>query len=161
MSDGNQSMVDNKKKIIDDILDEYKDKLLQEKSNRYYETLELSEEVTPDEIKKKYRKLSLKYHPDRQNGKSEAEKSEAKENSGLVNKAYEVLEDETKRTKYDLCFLQNEEGVYLNRKKLSKIKKSGELVNEEFRKNIELVLQDELEINDFTWEDLAEFGREV
>jgi|SRR6185312_7116485 len=161
MRDDSQSIVDEKKEIIDGILEDYKDKLLQEQANRYYESLELSEEATLDEIKKQNRKLSLKYHPDRQNGKSGTEKEAAEEKSRLVNKAYEVLGDEMKRMKYDLCFLQGEEGVYLNRKKLSKVKKSGELVNEKFRKSVELILQDELKINNFTWEDLFELGKEI
>ncbi|CAG8848599.1 4522_t:CDS:2, partial [Racocetra persica] len=75
--------------------------------------------------------------------------------------AYEVLGDEIKRKKYDLCFLNGEEGEYLNRKKLVKLKQSGELVDKDFRKSIELILQDELKINNLIWEDLNEFGAKV
>ena len=64
--------------------------------NDYYETLGVSRDAGDDEIKKAYRKLALKYHPDRNPGNKEAEESfkEAAE-------AYEVLRDSNKRQIYD------------------------------------------------------------
>ena len=70
-------------------------------SKGYYKTLGIDEKASQDEIKKAFRKLSLKLHPDKQNGKSEKEKKEAEAKFKEVNEAYQVLSDETKRAQYD------------------------------------------------------------
>ncbi|NPA74134.1 MAG: molecular chaperone DnaJ [Epsilonproteobacteria bacterium] len=62
----------------------------------YYEVLEVSRDASAEEIKKAYRKLALKYHPDRNQGDKEAE-----EKFKLVNEAYQALGDEKKRAIYD------------------------------------------------------------
>ena len=62
----------------------------------YYEVLGVSKTATQDEIKKAYRKLALKYHPDRNKGNAEAE-----EKFKEAGEAYGVLSDETKRQQYD------------------------------------------------------------
>lgn len=62
----------------------------------YYQVLGVSKGATPDEIKKAYRKLALKYHPDKNGDNPDAEKK-FKE----VSEAYEVLSDEKKRQMYD------------------------------------------------------------
>jgi molecular chaperone DnaJ len=62
----------------------------------YYERLGVSRDATTDEVKKAYRKLALKYHPDRNEGSKEAE-SRFRE----VTEAYEVLRDSEKRATYD------------------------------------------------------------
>ena len=62
----------------------------------YYQTLGVQKGATPDEIKKAYRKLAVKYHPDKNQGDSDAEKK-FKE----ISEAYEVLSDENKRHMYD------------------------------------------------------------
>ena len=62
----------------------------------YYEVLGVSKTATPDEIKKAYRKLAIKYHPDRNPDNKEAE-DKFKE----AAEAYEVLSNEEKRQKYD------------------------------------------------------------
>jgi molecular chaperone DnaJ len=61
-----------------------------------YETLGVAKNATQDEIKKAYRKLARKYHPDRNPGDDEAE-AKFKE----VQTAYDVLSDADKRTQYD------------------------------------------------------------
>ena len=60
-----------------------------------YETLGVSESATQAEIKKAYRKLARKYHPDI------CKKPECEEKFKEINAAYEVLSDEEKRAQYD------------------------------------------------------------
>ena len=54
-----------------------------------------------DVVKTKYRKLALKLHPDKQQGKSDKERSEAEEKFKEVSEAYDVLSDQQKRQEYD------------------------------------------------------------
>ena len=61
----------------------------------YYETLNVKREASADEIKRAYRKLAQKYHPDRNKDKGAEEKFKD------VNEAYEVLGDADKRRRYD------------------------------------------------------------
>ena len=67
-----------------------------EQKRDFYEVLGVSKTATDEEIKKAYRKLAKKYHPDMNPGDKEAE-AKFKE----VNEAYEVLSDKDKRAKYD------------------------------------------------------------
>lgn len=62
----------------------------------YYELLGVSKTATADEIKKAYRKLAMKYHPDRNPGDKVAE-----EKFKEVSEAYEILSDDNKRANYD------------------------------------------------------------
>ena len=70
-------------------------------SKDYYKILGVSKDASKDEISKAYRKLALKYHPDRQAGKSDQEKKEAEEKFKEVAEAAEVLTDDDKRKQYD------------------------------------------------------------
>ncbi|MDD4858073.1 MAG: DnaJ domain-containing protein, partial [Candidatus Krumholzibacteria bacterium] len=62
----------------------------------YYEILGVGRSATLDEIKKAYRKLALKHHPDRNPGNKDAE-----EKFKEATEAYEVLRDTEKRHRYD------------------------------------------------------------
>ena len=73
-------------------------------SKNYYDILNVSKDASEDEIKKSYRKLAVKWHPDKnKDGKEEAE-SKFKE----ISEAYQVLSDENKRKIYDN---HGEEGI--------------------------------------------------
>ena len=62
----------------------------------YYEVLGISKSATAAEIKKAYRKMAIKYHPDKNPGDSEAE-----EKFKQAAEAYEVLSDDNKKARYD------------------------------------------------------------
>lgn len=62
----------------------------------YYKTLGLERSASEAEIKSAFRKLALKYHPDRNQGNKQAE-----EKFKEINEAYEVLSDKEKRSRYD------------------------------------------------------------
>ena len=62
----------------------------------YYKILGIDRKASTDEIKKKYRKLALEFHPDRNQGDKQAE-----EQFKNINEAYQVLSDDTKRKRYD------------------------------------------------------------
>lgn len=67
----------------------------------YYEILGVEKTATKKEIQKKYRQLCLKYHPDRQQDKTEDEQKEAEEKFREIAEAYSVLSDDNKRHQYD------------------------------------------------------------
>lgn len=66
----------------------------------YYEILGVSKSATSDEIKKAYKKLAKKYHPDKNNG-SEEQKKHAEQKFKEVSKAFSVLNDKEKKERYD------------------------------------------------------------
>ncbi len=66
----------------------------------YYEVLNVDRKATAEEIKKAYRRLALKYHPDKNNGDKKAE-----ERFKDITEAYNVLSDPEKRRRYDAGLL--------------------------------------------------------
>ena len=62
----------------------------------YYKILGVNKDASADEVKKAFRKLALKHHPDKNQGNKESEKK-FKE----INEAYEILKDDQKRAAYD------------------------------------------------------------
>ena len=74
------------------------------KHTKYYELLELQPSASTDDIRKAYRRLAMKWHPDR----NPTNKDEAEARFKELSKAYEVLSDDKKRQLYDTY---GEEGV--------------------------------------------------
>ena len=65
----------------------------------YYEVLGLKKGASDDEIKRAFRKMAMKYHPDKNPGDKAAE-----EKFKEVNEAYSVLSDPDKKSKYCLLY---------------------------------------------------------
>ncbi len=65
--------------------------------NDYYKILGVKKEATDAEIKKAYRKLALKWHPD----KNPNNRKESEEKFKKINEAYSILSDKNKRNEYD------------------------------------------------------------
>ena len=66
----------------------------------YYDVLGVSKSANKDELKKAYRKLAMKYHPDRN-----PDDSDAAEKFKELSEAYEILSDDQKRQTYDLSLI--------------------------------------------------------
>lgn len=66
-----------------------------------YKILEVTRDADQDDIRKAYRKLALKYHPDKQGGKSDAEIEAASTKFKAISEAYEILSDTEKKARYD------------------------------------------------------------
>ena len=73
---------------------EFREALNNDELPNYYEIIGVEKNATPEEIKKKFRELAKKTHPDKTKEDSEEEMAE-------LNKAYEVLSDKELREKYD------------------------------------------------------------
>ena len=79
-------------------------------SKGYYKTLGVPENATQDEIKSAFKKLALKYHPDRWVNGTDEEKKKAEEEFKKINEAHTVLSDEKKRQQYDSGFEEDNFG---------------------------------------------------
>lgn len=78
-------------------------------SASHYEILQIKKDASSDEIKRSFRELALKYHPDKN------KMSDSKEKFLRIVEAYEVLSDDNSRKKYDMMFeniTQTQKQVY-------------------------------------------------
>ena len=67
----------------------------------FYKTLGVPKTASADEIKKAYRKLARKHHPDANSGTGEADRDKAEARFKEISEAYDVLSDPTRRKEYD------------------------------------------------------------
>ena len=94
----------------------------------YYKILEVSENEDISEIKKQYRKLAMKYHPDRNAGDERAAKKFRE-----ITEAYEVLSNEKKRKEYD-CKRKNRNNQPKNKNNKENFKSKSSQNNFSFGK---------------------------
>ena len=73
----------------------------------YYEKLGLEDNACDEEIKKAYKKMAIKYHPDKQGNKSDKEKEEAEKNFKIIAEAYEILTNKDKYRQNNFNNLNN------------------------------------------------------
>ena len=90
---------DNKEVIK--LLEEAKKEEKKAKKRDYYHILGIGKDASQDEIRKAYKKLALKWHPDR-NNTSEEQKKMAEKTFRDINDSYSVLSDTQKRQQYDM-----------------------------------------------------------
>jgi len=76
----------------------------------YYEKLGLQDNASDDEIKKAYKKLAIKYHPDKQINSSQEEKIEAEKNFKIIAEAYEILTNKDKYRKNNFSNIHSTQG---------------------------------------------------
>ena len=79
---------------------EYRENVTNNDLPNYYEILGVEMDASPEEIKKNFRELAKKTHPDKT-------KEDSEEEMMKINKAYEVLSDKTSKEKYDKYFKKN------------------------------------------------------
>ena len=79
---------------------EYREYVTNNDLPNYYEILGVETDASPEEIKKNFRELAKKTHPDKT-------KEDSEEEMMKINKAYEVLSDKTSKEKYDKYFKKN------------------------------------------------------
>ena len=79
---------------------EYREYVTNNNLPNYYEILGVETNASPEEIKKNFRELAKKTHPDKT-------KEDSEEEMMKINKAYEVLSDKTSKEKYDKYFKKN------------------------------------------------------
>lgn len=78
----------------------------------HYKVLGLSQNATRDEIKEAFRKLAVKYHPDKHSQSPQAVRENATLRFKQVSEAYEVLSDHRKRADYNISYWANKNNSY-------------------------------------------------
>jgi DnaJ-class molecular chaperone len=119
-----------------------------------YGVLELEKTATADEIKSSYRRLAMKWHPDRNGGSVEAE-----EKFKRISEAYSVLSDEVKRAEYDAALAGGrseqtegafEGGYWRDFGSFSRERAADMFMNEMYMLAVELTMQN------VGWRDIAQ-----
>jgi len=95
--------LDPSDKEVNRVLEDAKKKEKQAKKRDYYKILELNKDASDDDIRKAYKRLALKWHPDRNSG-SEEQKKMAERTFKDINDAYSVLKDPKTKQQYDSGF---------------------------------------------------------
>jgi curved DNA-binding protein CbpA len=117
----------------------------------FYEILGVPFEASEEEVKSRYRDLSLQNHSDKGGGDEEF---------GKIASAYEVLGNPHQRLKYDLGLLKEggKGSEYVESEKLGEVYKNSDLVDDELSSKISVLLMKELEDNDLRVEDLSKYS---
>ncbi len=99
----------------------------------YYKTLEVDSYASEEEIKKSFRRMALRYHPD----KNPSNSVQAGEKFKEINEAYEILGDKYKRQQYDRLLNSSYINTIVNRtgEKNSADINSEDLINSRFVRN--------------------------
>jgi curved DNA-binding protein CbpA/LysM repeat protein len=98
----------------------------------YYAILRINKNASLADIKKAYKYYAVMYHPDKHMDKSEAERSVLEEKFKLINEAYEVLKDDSKRYSYNILY-----NTYYDELEREKIRQEEERKKEAERKKKE------------------------
>lgn len=121
----------------------------------YYEVLGVSKSATADEIKKAYRNLAFKYHPDRNPGDAAAE-----EKFKQISAAYDVLGDENKRRNYDLGGYSNNANNYQQTYNQYQYNNSQDFYDQYFRRQYRYGYSNKNEEEDSTVKDKKYYAGE-
>jgi DnaJ homolog subfamily C member 7 len=97
-------------KDLEKNLREAKSALKKAKRKDYYKILDVAKDADEDALRKAYRKMALKYHPDKNACADEKEKLKAEAMFKDVGEAYAILNDPTKRRQYDMGATFNASG---------------------------------------------------
>ena len=69
--------------------------------SEFYDLLEVKQEASDDDIRRSFKRLALKFHPDKTQSLSPADREEAERRFKAINEAYSVLSDPARRDRYD------------------------------------------------------------
>ena len=114
-------------------LNKYDEKYIMIADLTYYKLLEISPEANEQEIRTSYKKLCIKYHPDKNTGKTVETKTESTEQYKKIQQAYKILSDPNKRFMYDRYGIDEKTGR-LNGEKFNEMYDAGYLSGKKRKK---------------------------